>query len=369
MGNVSSWSTSAASNNSAPPNGAPEGMAPSTVNDVIREVMAAVSRWYEDAQGGLVSGGTGAAYTLTSNSTHAALADQSVLVFRAHLANTGAATLNVDSLGAKAIQSGGAAIAANHIILDSLIAVAYNANNDTYDLLNTLSAAQLSAKLSLGALATKATVNDGDWSGTDLAIANGGTGASSASAARTNLGLGSLATKSNINDSNWSGTDLAVANGGTGASDVGTARTNLGVADNNFSGVDFTGLTAVEGNALVSGDDFLVMDDTTAKRIPYSDGGIPVNTVSGTTDILATADINTFIEYTNASAVAVTLNTGVGKVGNVIIIKQTGAGQVTVSGTATFESAVGEKTRIQHSVITLVNIASNTWAVYGDTAA
>lgn len=132
--------------------------------------------------------------------------------------------------------------------------------------------------------------------------------------------------------------------------------------------LDISGLGAIQGNALVAADGFLVDDAGTMSRMAYSDAGLPVSTVTGTTDTLVTADMNTFIEYTNAGAVTVTLNAGVGVVGNVVVIKQTGAGQVTVSGTATLESSIGNRTRTVNSVLVLVCIAAGVWALYGDMA-
>lgn len=45
---VTDWSTTPASNNAAPPTGAPEGMAPSAVNDVMRQMMADIRVFYNN---------------------------------------------------------------------------------------------------------------------------------------------------------------------------------------------------------------------------------------------------------------------------------------------------------------------------------
>lgn len=129
------------------------------------------------------------------------------------------------------------------------------------------SASSARSNLGLGSLATQSSVDLGsDVSGT-LPISSGGTGSSSApmvglitaadaSAARTVIGAGTIATQDSdavsITGGSITGiTDLAVADGGTGASDAVGARSNLGAQAQNELLDDIAGLTIADGTFLV----------------------------------------------------------------------------------------------------------------------
>ena len=177
MANISQWSVTASSNNSAAPNGAPEGMSPSGVNDVIRENMSAGAKVYKDQKGALVSGGTGTAYTLTTNNAHAALGDIGFTVFRVNTISTGAATIAVDGLAAKSLKISGANVTAGDLPQDVLIGIAYNSTTDAFDVFG-VGREELEDIAAITHADGKIIVSDGtDWVG------------ESGSTARASLGL------------------------------------------------------------------------------------------------------------------------------------------------------------------------------------
>lgn len=126
MSEIHTWDVAAANNNSASPNGWPENMAYSAVNNSARENMAAMARLYADTNGTLTSGGSANAYTLTPNRTISAYASGLTFKFKASFTSTGAATINVSSLGAKDLKTPeGAALPTGYIKQDRYYTVFY----------------------------------------------------------------------------------------------------------------------------------------------------------------------------------------------------------------------------------------------------
>jgi hypothetical protein len=135
---VTSYSTTAANNNSAAPNGAPEGWAPSAVNDTIRQIMADIA---VEAQKNAVKvlASVAGTDTVTGSMTPdlTAYSAGMIVIFTPANNNTGAATLNIDSLGALDIQKyDGEALAAGDLRSGIPAVLVLDSGADDFILLN-----------------------------------------------------------------------------------------------------------------------------------------------------------------------------------------------------------------------------------------
>jgi hypothetical protein len=94
------WSKTAGSNTSLESVTWSDSMAPNQIDDGVRAIAAAIKKWQEDTGGGIATGGSANAYTLTTNSTLPSYAAGQFFVARASFSNSGAATMAVDGLAA-----------------------------------------------------------------------------------------------------------------------------------------------------------------------------------------------------------------------------------------------------------------------------
>lgn len=173
----SDWTELDADNTNPSPNGVQGGYQPSTIAPIIRGIRGAIKRAHVRTNPYYTSGGTGNAFTLTYVGAPLAYTKGDPYEFFADRANTGAVTLNVNGLGAKAIiMPDGSALTANQIKAGRVVSVIYNGTSFVMN-------GYVDQNLKFGDVSANTLVLT-----TALAVAEGGTGATTAAAARTTLG-------------------------------------------------------------------------------------------------------------------------------------------------------------------------------------
>lgn len=128
------WSTTASDNDDADSAiNWVEGQPPSTVNNSARAMMAAEAKDIADTRKRITTGGSSNAYTATTSTQHGSYADGLTLYLSPNHANTGAATLNVDSLGAKPLRViANTDMTADQIVIGRPFTARYNLSDDEF---------------------------------------------------------------------------------------------------------------------------------------------------------------------------------------------------------------------------------------------
>lgn len=173
----SNYSETDASNNNASPNGWPEGMAPSGLNDSDRSLAGAVKRAYDRDHAGswCTVGGTANAITLSYSQNPSAYVQGDKFAFKATAKNTGPTTVQVGSLAAtnlyKPSASGPIPLSGGEIQVGQIVEIEYDGTQ--FQLLTGAAVAVPEVALLRGYLSGLTLSNDGTSPNTTIDVATG----------------------------------------------------------------------------------------------------------------------------------------------------------------------------------------------------
>lgn len=128
------WSKTASDNDDADTTvNTREGWAPSIVNNTLRAMMAAAAKFRDDISGNLTTGGSGTAYTVTTNQVFTSLVDGLSFDVRFHTASGTAPTFSPDGLTAKPLAGVyGTALPNGAIASGGVHKVTYDSSDDKW---------------------------------------------------------------------------------------------------------------------------------------------------------------------------------------------------------------------------------------------
>ena len=276
------YSLTAADNNSAPPNGAPEGMLPSAVNDTMRDMMSQI----RDVGDGIRDG----TYTMTApkitGGTITGVTFSAIVITGGSIANTpiSSALINNTVIGG---------VVANAGSFTTLTASGATTFSGTTVFSGSVSATTFSS--------SNATITGGSITGiTDLAVADGGTGSSTLAANAVLLGNGTSALQTVAPSTTG---NVLTSNGTTWTSAAPAVR-GLGLGGEVWN--DVTGSRA-SGTTYTNSRGYPIMivvstANGTSQSVTIVVGGVTVSTQTGggsgyTQGVMGTAIVPTGSTY------------------------------------------------------------------------